>query len=482
MTKITVNGNDYSDDGTAAHDMNNGGHRQYLMPMLSDAIIDLQAKKSAAQAAQGAAEDAQGAAEDAAGAAQGYAATAAASPNTRATSTTNDAIALGPTTITIEPGKALSVGQSVKMAMTVAPTNWMFGDITAYDSGTGSLTINVTAISGNGNSSAWTVSVAGPQGVSGTNGYTGRLARAADATLGAADIGKIVDVTGGTFTQTFAACATLGGNWHCWIKNSGNGDVTLDPNGAETIDGLSSFIMYPGEVRLITCDGAALRSIVIQGYYKVFTSSATFIKPPGYKSHDGVLWSGGQGGNFGGGPGASVTGGFGGGAFPFSFPDSLIPANVSVTIGAGGAGVTTGSGLAGGDSSFGTLLTVKGATSAQGGAVARPDGTAFVVISNSALGVFGFEGAAMTSNCNNTVWGGAGAIGTPAISGSSIWGGAAGASMNNNAATTAGTSKFGGNGGATGQPGAAPAGGGGSAAAGTTGAGARGELRIQGVV
>ncbi len=90
-----------------------------------------------------------------------------------------------------------------------------------------------------------------------------RSNRTSNTVLVVADIGKIIDITSGTFSQTFTAAATLGAGWSVWIKNSGSGDITLDPNASELIDGLSTYIMYPGECRLITCDGSAFTSTVI---------------------------------------------------------------------------------------------------------------------------------------------------------------------------------------------------------------------------
>ncbi|MCX6738470.1 MAG: hypothetical protein NT098_00265, partial [Candidatus Parcubacteria bacterium] len=82
-----------------------------------------------------------------------------------------------------------------------------------------------------------------------------RSTRTGNTILGASDKSTLIDITSGTFTQTFTAAETLGSGWFCYIKNSGTGDVTLDPNGAELIDGLATYVMYPGESRLVQCTG-----------------------------------------------------------------------------------------------------------------------------------------------------------------------------------------------------------------------------------
>ena len=85
--------------------------------------------------------------------------TAINAPGTNATSTTSDTIALGSTTITIQTGKALVVGMFVLQASTALVSDYMIGQITAYDSGTGVLTHNVLKINGSGTYSAWTISL-----------------------------------------------------------------------------------------------------------------------------------------------------------------------------------------------------------------------------------------------------------------------------------------------------------------------------------
>lgn len=90
-----------------------------------------------------------------------------------------------------------------------------------------------------------------------------RLARTSHIKLTAAEFGRFIDITSGNFTQTFDPLAALGQGWFCYLRNSGTGDITLDPYGSETLDGLTSYVMYPGEVRLVLCDGTALRSLLL---------------------------------------------------------------------------------------------------------------------------------------------------------------------------------------------------------------------------
>jgi hypothetical protein len=91
-----------------------------------------------------------------------YAQSALNTPETSATSTTSLTIGKSIKSLTVQTGKHLVVGMSVKIAHTAAPATWMHGDITAYNPETGALTVNVTTINGSGTQSMWTVSLSAP--------------------------------------------------------------------------------------------------------------------------------------------------------------------------------------------------------------------------------------------------------------------------------------------------------------------------------
>jgi hypothetical protein len=88
--------------------------------------------------------------------------------NYNATSTTSVTIGTGSKAFTVETGKLLQIGQFVTISSTVSPVNFMFGQVTSYDSGTGALVVNVTAVGGSGTIAAWTISLS-PTGIAPAN-------------------------------------------------------------------------------------------------------------------------------------------------------------------------------------------------------------------------------------------------------------------------------------------------------------------------
>ena len=210
-----------------------------------------------------------------------------------------------------------------------------------------------------------------------------RSTRTSNTILASSDASTLVVITSGTFTQTFTAASTLGSGWFCYIQNLGTGDITLDPNGSETIDGLTSYIMYPNEVRLVQCNGTSFNTIVLNPFTRSYSATGTFVKPPCYSQIYAECWGAGGGGGSGGFRAAGSCnngGGGGGGGYMFRhILASSLSSSETVTIGAGGAGGagvgTIGqspdenegqSGTAGGNTTFSTC-TANGGGYGSGG-------------------------------------------------------------------------------------------------------------------
>lgn len=176
------------------------------------------------------------------------------------TSTTSLTIASGAQSFTTQSGRGFGAGQTIKITSNASAANFMIGTCTAYDSTTGAMSVLVTAVVGSGTYADWSVVVF----VDSTPSIT-RSARTSNTALGTADKGTLIDITSGTFTQTFDAAATLGDGWWCYLRNSGTGVVTLDPDAAETIEGVATKALDPGQTVIVQCDGVALRTVALAG-------------------------------------------------------------------------------------------------------------------------------------------------------------------------------------------------------------------------
>lgn len=304
----------------------------------------------------------------------------------------------------------------------------------------------------------------------------------------------------GTWDLDLTAAATLGDGWHCYVENYGTGIINVSPDGTEQIDAFNSCFVLPHEVRLIATNGTSFYTQVLRPFYQTFTSSGTdnFTTPrSGYKSVAGLLWGGGGAGEAEH-SGSSANGGGGGACVPFDIPLNDLASTETVTIGAGGQATAFSAGGDGGTSSFGSHLSAYGGC---GGGESYPGGGggALSAGNNNYGGApysydntdtnpgtgdnSGFGGAEAT---HNSTWGGAGGgYSDAAPAGDSVYGGGGGAHHDGNFSGSGGTSVFGGDGGDYGQNGVAPGGGGGGhehSIDPQAGDGARGELRIWGVV
>ena len=88
----------------------------------------------------------------------------------------------------------------------------------------------------------------------------GRDAVASSRAITTDDIGRLLDVTAGGVTLTFAGCATLGDRWTVIVKNSSASSITLAATGADTIDGAATLSLSASSVAYFQCDGVSLRT------------------------------------------------------------------------------------------------------------------------------------------------------------------------------------------------------------------------------
>ena len=100
-------------------------------------------------------------------------------------------------------------------------------------------------------------------------------------TVVAGDLGTIINCTSGTFTVSLTAAATLGAGFNVTVWNTSNtvgNAITIDPNGAETIDGVATLILRRGEGIQIVCDGTNFQTgneKVLRGYAENLANNDT---------------------------------------------------------------------------------------------------------------------------------------------------------------------------------------------------------------
>lgn len=109
----------------------------------------------------------------------------------------------------------------------------------------------------------------------------GYVAKSSTYTVLPEDLGFLIDCTA-ALTLNLTAAASLGAGWSFSVKGNG-GLVTIDPNGAETIDGQTTIEIQDGSSAEITCDGT--------NFHTVLAPSAGSIKYRTISSADTVITS-----------------------------------------------------------------------------------------------------------------------------------------------------------------------------------------------
>lgn len=85
-------------------------------------------------------------------------------------------------------------------------------------------------------------------------------AKSANYTVLLSDYGTLLDCTN-TIALSLTAAATLGDGFWFSVRNSGSGIVTIDPSGAETIDGAATIALGQGDSAIVWCNGTTFKTV-----------------------------------------------------------------------------------------------------------------------------------------------------------------------------------------------------------------------------
>lgn len=96
--------------------------------------------------------------------------------------------------------------------------------------------------------------------VRGTLAEVRALSKSGAYTVAAGDVDCTIKCTG-TFTLSLLAAASAGDGFVFAVRNISTGSITIDPNGAEQIDGAATVVLAPGESCHVVCDGSAWYTI-----------------------------------------------------------------------------------------------------------------------------------------------------------------------------------------------------------------------------
>jgi hypothetical protein len=88
--------------------------------------------------------------------------------------------------------------------------------------------------------------------------------------------------SGGVGTLTLPLPATVGNDWFLSFRNQGTGNVTIDPSGANLIDGIATKDISPTNSCFIVCDGTQYYTIGFgQNVNFAFNYTSISLNPPG---------------------------------------------------------------------------------------------------------------------------------------------------------------------------------------------------------
>ncbi len=301
MTTVTFrNGFTVSDDNNSSTTLKNGGHRTRFVPALEGVVLAADESKkwsnllgsvvydgeySAKEYAVGDTVDsakrwAVGSGVIAGGVysakyyaeqSQTFSNSAINAPGTSATSTSPLTIGTGSKTLDIQPGKAFTPGQFVIIADQTTPANYMVGQITAHNSTTGSLTVNVNAIGGVGvGLMNWIISltalanVAGAATLGGNNSYSGTNTYTSTTTFNAGTTFNSVCNFNGSVDLS-GSSTTLDGDYVVRYRASGESSINIETAGVTASDNSAIKLTNPNKTWSIWNAAATGRFYITDG-------------------------------------------------------------------------------------------------------------------------------------------------------------------------------------------------------------------------
>jgi hypothetical protein len=146
------------------------------------------------------------------------------------TSTTSVAIGTGAKSFTTQTAKNFQVGGFLLISSQADGANYMHGQVTSYNSGTGALVMDITNVGGSGTFADWNIYVSGTRGATGAPGGPLTDGDYGDVTVSA--IGTVITVDGSSAADFLTNSVRTTGSSGVAIKNSaGNSVATIGPAG-----------------------------------------------------------------------------------------------------------------------------------------------------------------------------------------------------------------------------------------------------------
>lgn len=179
------------------------------------------------------------------------------------TSTTSLTIGTGSKVLTVQAGLGYVVGYPLRISSSASPTNYMDGIVTAYNTGTGSLTVNVLSVSGSGTIAAWnTMVLPGGGNFAGLtyNKFTQRQVFANEVSIASA---STIDFTAGNSNQflitgtTSITAVTI--EQGAVVKARFAAACTLTHGTNLQVQGGANYTTIAGDIATFTSNGTVVR-------------------------------------------------------------------------------------------------------------------------------------------------------------------------------------------------------------------------------